>query len=181
MARTCCPLYTIRCEATQLALTKSQKKVIKRFLNFVLLGSRAEGGTAGERMEEEGGEGRGGEEGRVQRAQAALGLHSLADLDTNLASNVIQSNCDIATSQPTKPVSGEVKSEEPADQQPAVMAAVAGRDTSKPMQGKAKLARRERWQQKLREGKAVEKPRENREKSLEDLMARSVVSTLLYL
>ena len=41
--------------------------------------------------------------------------------------------------------------------------------------------RRERWQQKLREGKAVEKPRENKEKSLEDLMARSVVSTLLYL
>ncbi|OTF71981.1 hypothetical protein BLA29_006545 [Euroglyphus maynei] len=31
----CCPLYTIRCDATDFKLTKSQKKAIKKFNNYI--------------------------------------------------------------------------------------------------------------------------------------------------
>lgn len=31
----CCPMYTIRCDATDFKLTKSQKKAIKKFNNFI--------------------------------------------------------------------------------------------------------------------------------------------------
>ena len=36
MARTCCPLYTIKCDAINFQLSKSQKKVLKTFQNFVM-------------------------------------------------------------------------------------------------------------------------------------------------
>lgn len=35
MDKTCCPQYTIRCKPLELALSKSQKKVLKRFNNFL--------------------------------------------------------------------------------------------------------------------------------------------------
>ena len=38
MDRTCCPQYTIKCDATAFNLTKSQKKVLKKFRNFVVSG-----------------------------------------------------------------------------------------------------------------------------------------------
>jgi len=38
--RCCCPMYTIRCEATNFKMTKSQKKVLKKFRNFVESGER---------------------------------------------------------------------------------------------------------------------------------------------
>jgi len=36
MNRTCCPAYTIRCDATQFHLSKSQKKVLKTFRNYII-------------------------------------------------------------------------------------------------------------------------------------------------
>jgi len=38
MDQTCCPQYTIKCDATQFQLTKSQKKIMKKFRNFVIKG-----------------------------------------------------------------------------------------------------------------------------------------------
>jgi len=38
MDKTCCPQYTIKCDATTFQLTKSQKKVLKKFRNFVMKG-----------------------------------------------------------------------------------------------------------------------------------------------
>jgi len=38
MDQTCCPQYTIKCDATQFQLTKSQKKILKKFRNFVIKG-----------------------------------------------------------------------------------------------------------------------------------------------
>ncbi|XP_001944839.2 arginyl-tRNA--protein transferase 1 [Acyrthosiphon pisum] len=35
MEKTCCPLYTIRCEALNVELSKSQKKIIKRVTTFL--------------------------------------------------------------------------------------------------------------------------------------------------
>ena len=38
MDKTCCPQYTIKCDATQFQMTKSQKKVMKKFRNFIMKG-----------------------------------------------------------------------------------------------------------------------------------------------
>ena len=38
MDQTCCPQYTIKCDATQFQLTKSQKKILKKFRNFIIKG-----------------------------------------------------------------------------------------------------------------------------------------------
>ncbi|KAG8190510.1 hypothetical protein JTE90_006678 [Oedothorax gibbosus] len=40
MNLTCCPLYTIRCEATKFTLTKSQKKVLKKVHKFLATGKK---------------------------------------------------------------------------------------------------------------------------------------------
>lgn len=40
MDRTCCPMYAIRCEATQFRLSKSQKKVLKRMNEYLLRGKQ---------------------------------------------------------------------------------------------------------------------------------------------
>ena len=39
MESTCCPLYTIRCLAAQFCLSKSQRKVVKKFNTFLVEGS----------------------------------------------------------------------------------------------------------------------------------------------
>ena len=38
MNKTCCPQYTIKCDATQFQMTKSQKKILKKFRNFIING-----------------------------------------------------------------------------------------------------------------------------------------------
>jgi len=38
MDQTCCPQYTIKCDATQFQLTKSQRKILKKFRNFIIKG-----------------------------------------------------------------------------------------------------------------------------------------------
>jgi len=38
MNKTCCPQYTIKCEATQFKMTKSQKKILKKFRNYIIKG-----------------------------------------------------------------------------------------------------------------------------------------------
>ena len=38
MEATCCPLYTIRCLAAQFSLSKSQRKVVKKFNTFLVEG-----------------------------------------------------------------------------------------------------------------------------------------------
>ena len=38
MDKTCCPQYTIKCDATLFHLTKTQKKCLKKFRNFIIKG-----------------------------------------------------------------------------------------------------------------------------------------------
>lgn len=38
MNKTCCPQYTIKCDSTQFQVTKSQKKIMKKFRNYVING-----------------------------------------------------------------------------------------------------------------------------------------------
>ena len=48
MNKTCCPLYTIKCEALSFKPTKSQKKVVKRFVNYITNDVRPGGGPSEE-------------------------------------------------------------------------------------------------------------------------------------
>ena len=43
MDKTCCPLYTIRCKATEFRISKSQKTILKRMNDFLLHNKRREG------------------------------------------------------------------------------------------------------------------------------------------
>ena len=44
MKKTCCPLYTIKCQALNFKPSKSQKKVVKKFLNYILHDKKSSGG-----------------------------------------------------------------------------------------------------------------------------------------
>ena len=48
MDRTCCPLYTIRCQATEFRVSKSQKMVLKRMNDFLLHDKWREGSAVEE-------------------------------------------------------------------------------------------------------------------------------------
>ena len=48
MNKTCCPLYTIKCEALNFKPTKSQKKVVKKFVNYIMNDVRPGGGPGKE-------------------------------------------------------------------------------------------------------------------------------------
>ncbi|XP_062511541.1 arginyl-tRNA--protein transferase 1-like [Corticium candelabrum] len=43
MKKSCCPPYTIRCDSTEFRLSKSQKKVLKKFVRYVASGSVSAG------------------------------------------------------------------------------------------------------------------------------------------
>ncbi|KAK8391328.1 hypothetical protein O3P69_017143 [Scylla paramamosain] len=45
MDKTCCPMYTIKCDALEIKLSKSQKKVLKRMNRYLSYGGRKECGT----------------------------------------------------------------------------------------------------------------------------------------
>ena len=86
MARTCCPLYTIKCEAGKFKPSKSQKKVMRKFVNFILHGKRSGtgmSGTVGEEMEGDVEEvvGDREEEAKGRQVEKELGLTSLEGLD----------------------------------------------------------------------------------------------------
>ncbi|GBO11863.1 hypothetical protein AVEN_107943-1, partial [Araneus ventricosus] len=52
---TCCPLYTIRCEAKKFVLTKSQKKVLKKVHRFLAYGDKSKGseGTLADKSDQD--------------------------------------------------------------------------------------------------------------------------------
>ncbi|KAL1464676.1 hypothetical protein WDU94_004301 [Cyamophila willieti] len=45
MNETCCPTYTIKCDAVNFNLTRSQKKLLKRFNHFLLTGEKVKGSS----------------------------------------------------------------------------------------------------------------------------------------
>jgi len=53
METTCCPLYTIRCQAEKFEPSKSQRKVVRRFNNFLLGGKEKETESITSRKEKE--------------------------------------------------------------------------------------------------------------------------------
>ena len=66
MSLTCCPQYTIRCDATNFRLNKSHKKAIKRVNRFLISGIQASGG--GEESHKDGDDIEGGGESHMIEA-----------------------------------------------------------------------------------------------------------------
>ena len=140
MARTCCPLYTIKCNATDFQLSKSQKKVLKKFRNFLLHDKRPPGAERGsdESVKEEEDEGMDGEvndelEEKSKKMETALGLTDLPPNEELKISST--TNC-------LPPPSPMVVAKEPSRRNPP--APGSGQDPTKPQLGKAKAQRRAR-------------------------------------
>ena len=148
MAKTCCPLYTIKCNATDFQLSKSQKKVLKKFRNFLLHDKRPPGSEKGsdESGKGEEDEGMDGEvndelEEKSKKMETALGLTDLPPSEELKISST--TNC--LPPSPTKagaPPSPMVVAKEPSRRNPP--APGSGADPTKPQLGKAKAQRRAR-------------------------------------
>ena len=143
MARTCCPLYTIKCNATEFQLSKSQKKVLKKFRSFLMHDKRPPGSErldgekskASNQDEEEGmdGEVNSELEEKSRMMETALGLTDLPESE-DLSSPLISASQTPSSPMPT--------SNEPSKRKPATSG--VGQDPTKPQLGKAKAQRRAR-------------------------------------
>jgi len=176
MARTCCPLYTIKCDTVRFKPTKSQKKVMKRFVNYILHNKKSGGETSAkeEDMEKD-------EEVLVERdvevkgmqVEKELGLQNLEGLEKlrgpktdQVLESTLNENCngdiDVDSSRESTPAPSKQCSQ--GGQPPK------GMDPDKPKQGKAKIARREKWEKKVKEGKVDPKKMQNPEKTVEEFL-----------
>ena len=143
MARTCCPLYTIKCNATDFQLSKSQKKVLKKFRNFLLNDKRPPGSERGSDESAKGEE----DEGMDREVNDELEEKS-KKMETALGLTDLPPNEELKTSPTTKttnclaPPSPMVVAKEPSRRNPP--APGSGADPTKPQLGKAKAQRKAR-------------------------------------
>ena len=183
MNKTCCPLYTIKCEALNFKPTKSQKKVVKRFANYILNDARPGGGPTEENST--------GIEDTNQDCQE--GDHLQKQLES--VENILKMDVDVLNFSPlqvlktekdgtsSKDVNEEkiivtenICDKEMKDKTNPKIIKPNGMDLSKPKQGKAKLARIERYKQKHGADQVLKHKAKNQEKSIEDLLEPLTVS-----
>jgi len=185
MKDTCCPQYTIRCQAADFKPSKSHKKVLKRFRLFLLTGQGRAGHVApkvkqascdagvanivGEAAEDE----------AAERASSRLKMGQSASPTVALPAEKSQKEPNIANSLAKKSrmddAEEEVKAQ--ADTKREVKSQAVkpglGADPSRPPAIKAKDLRRERARQKkIAKGEDPDsgEAKENQEKSLEDFI-----------
>ena len=176
MDKTCCPQYTIKCDATQFKLTKSQKKVLKNFRNFIIQGSDPPKTNlpqldSCEDDSDSDDEGVGSDEkdmevGMDDNQAKAIDLEKKLKLDP--------SKVQLETKNKSETVESESMSEPQGPSQAGVKAGL-GADPSKPKAKKKKELRKERALAKLKAAGKTEadfyakKALKNGEKTLEDL------------
>jgi len=184
MARTCCPLYTIKCDAVKFKPTKSQKKVIKKFINYIVNGKRPGTGMSDTLVEEGDGDqqevvGDRVEEVKGMKVEKELGLKNLDGLgrldkvDKEVTEKpVIEEKLDRNNENYKSDISeGDKITVANSKHLPfKVVAPPKGMDPNKPMQSKAKLARREKWEKKVKDGKVESSTKEQYEKTVEELL-----------
>ena len=171
MNKTCCPLYTIKCEALKFKPSKSQKKVIKRFVNYIL--HDVHSGNKKDATDDD----NDGEESLVcsetmnqknEEMEGKVQLKNVEQLEISekndeISSPVVTATLSSSTVEPTA-TDCDNQNLEKKGKHPI------GMDPSKPKQGKAKIRRLEKW--KAKHGDADEKliKSKNQEKSVEDLL-----------
>lgn len=177
MNKTCCPLYTIKCEALNFKPTKSQKKVVKRFVNYILNdvrpggGSSEENGTGKEETNEDCQEGDHLQK-QIENVENSLKM----DVDVPILSptQLIKNEKDGTSSKDINEekiiVTKNICDKEMKDETNPKFIKPKGMDPSKPKQGKAKLARIEKYKQKHGADQVLKPKAKNQEKSIEDLL-----------
>ena len=179
MNRTCCPLYTIKCDVMHFKPTKSQKKVVKKFVNYILNDVKPGGGRENSRSESEDADDNTAACDNIQERTEHLENNlKLKDIDMIDAKNDVG----IDSGEPAKAECREVNNEsektvetvtncdkETLENTSKKFKHPMGMDPSKPKQGKAKVRRIEKW--KSKNGNNPEKVNDkNQEKTIEDLL-----------
>ena len=168
---TCCPLYTIKCEANNFKLNKSHKKILKRMKKFLSDGIKEKDDTSELKAIEESGIGFGQE-------QMPLNVQTSDIVMSELNTSAIVKEC-LNITKPKQTVEATLKMEKSLNVPSNTIvnvSAISNGDCDKPKPKKAKLIRLERKIGKLAEkGLKLEdvksKPVPTVEKSLEDFLA----------
>ncbi|BES87555.1 Golgi SNAP receptor complex member 1 [Nesidiocoris tenuis] len=194
MTVTCCPLYTIRCDAANFKLSKSQKKVLKRISKFLRDGSRSSRCDS----EEKGGlDSPGSELKEVPMIDNVQGINILETANLKVEKIIPRTRCDVTKneekSETTNVAVGKLLLDESDDDEPSSFAKLGpnvgkpsliklprkgvGMDSSKPQCKKAKLIRLEKRLMKLKQIQASKDDEPIRhssgEKSLEEFIRES--------
>ena len=179
MNRTCCPLYTIKCDVMHFKPTKSQKKVVKKFVNYILNDVKPGGGRENSRSESEDADDNTAACDNIQERTEHLENNlKLKDIDMIDAKNDVE----IDSGDPAKAECREENNDskktvetvtncdkETLENTSKKFKHPMGMDPSKPKQGKAKVRRIEKW--KSKNGNNPEKVNDkNQEKTIEDLL-----------
>ncbi|XP_050695263.1 arginyl-tRNA--protein transferase 1-like isoform X3 [Eriocheir sinensis] len=193
MDKTCCPMYTIKCDALELKLSKTQKKVLKRMRRYLSHGDRKDCRTPEMGNAEVIGD---NEEYVKPKFEAKCDVSSVTlpksirtqeqSVTSNIAvpeTNVVPTAKKPSDTQATSNASSSTKDSPSINQEVRmVVSSGTGPDASRPLCRKAKLIRREKREAKLAKQAqealargeslmeaSVSKPN-NTEKSLEDYL-----------
>jgi len=164
MSKTCCPLYTIKCDAVNFKPSKSQKKVMRKFVNFIVNDKRPSNSNS-DKMDQDVDVDESAEPcgEKIQTSQVEKKI-KLKTEDINMIENEesLKDNRldDLTTDKAVIEQSSE-DIKEPVS---------SGMDPSKPKQGKAKVARREKWEKKVKEGKVEVIKEDQKVKSVEEFI-----------
>uniref|UniRef100_A0A0A9W6C3 Arginyl-tRNA--protein transferase 1 n=1 Tax=Lygus hesperus TaxID=30085 RepID=A0A0A9W6C3_LYGHE len=192
MTLTCCPLYTIRCEATKFKSSKSQKKVLKRMTKFLRDGAQ---NSQNEPEEKDGIDSPGSEIKEVPMIDNVQGINILETANLKVdkfISNVRHDSVKFAEKLGRFGSAVEKLLEEESDEEETNVNDGAttsfgkssfklprkgdGVDVTKPHCKKAKLIRLERRLSKLKQSTKIEAPyqKPSNEKSLEEFINESI-------
>ncbi|GIY64648.1 arginyl-tRNA--protein transferase 1 [Caerostris darwini] len=182
---TCCPLYTIRCEAKKVVLSKSQKKVLKKVHRFLAYGEK-------DKLSKEPSSDKGDQDMDIsfeypqdvdmQSLKRIKKVKTLTQSDIEIDSTEIAADsqclnesssekCDISSADPVSSVHSSQSTQASSD------SPLKSSNVNRPQCRKAKEIRKERRLQKLlkkgmseEEASASTKPKTNEPKSIEDFL-----------
>jgi len=180
--KTCCPMYTIKCHAMDFQMSKSHKKVIKKFNKFVMFGVRQGGGGDSqinnedeEFLQEDVDQARSKKiENKIKLGKELLNLQcddttdcdKKADTGTDARNDVENVECSSAD------LGQQLCSQTTTNKAKLKPGPGLGPDPKKPKAMKAKAMRKERRRQRLAEkGMDIEdkiEKKNNQEKTIED-------------
>ena len=168
MDRTCCPLYTIKCEAQSFKPTKSQKKVVKKFVNYILHDKKPSGHDRDDSEMDMKPASDGIQE--TERYEEKVHLVDVEEIfsQENQKKSKVESKSEEKISEALE--SSSQTSNNKASEAVRNASQPAGKDPDKPTQGKAKMRRLENWKAKHPGDTLVSKEDKNKEKSIEDLL-----------
>lgn len=174
MEQTCCPQYTIRLDVNKFSASKSQRKLARKFRNFIINGGKTAANEAGDKDETddklESVVNGPSDLARMEMAEAK----STADFESNIRDNEQKNNhmtSKVKESRSTEERASDSpkRSNVPVEKSPAKVKQGVGADPDKPRAKKAKDLRRERAAAK---GKTFSKTPQNRseQRSMVDIL-----------